>query len=383
MRHNNYPIHLFALACVSSISLNAQAGNNDPTNISSYLVDISATPVSAGGLVGLSGSAITNIQSAQDLTLAISPFSSGSGKSGFGLSITPARTSISFLAMPINSYVNNNWSRLLGAATLSYAENASTIAGASYRKSAFSLDTTYYIDPTDDPIVIGNTEFPLCTKSLQEDLLLPVTIRNIKNDNVLPLQEKEIAIEKAVAESEKISSDEWNKCLKEATSKAKWNASKLSLSAGAGWVKPDATAGSSQSLGRSLVVGGIFESGKDGATYISLQRTSGEVDLKTLAGTPTFSNSTLAAIRFTQGVGSDSTLRFLAEVSNAKDNTSATATVSNSVFKYAFGLDKKLANGIWAEFRFGRKRTEDGTTTQNAALLNLNWSPSSTLFSSK
>jgi len=277
----------------------------------------------------------------------------------------------------------NYLSRLLGATTLSYAENASTITGASYRKSAFSLDTTYYLDYKDDPIVMGNTAFKSCEASIKEDVWLNGKLAIIARNKTLTEQERADEQNDVTAESEKRATAAWNTCLKEATSKAKWNASKLSLSVGAGWIKPDATAGESQSLGRSLVIGGIFESSADGATYITLQRTNGGVDLKTLAGTPTFSNSTLAAIRFTQGVAKDSTLRFLAEVSNAKDNTSSTASASNSVFKYAVGLDKKLTDGVWAEYRFGRKRTEDGTAMQNASLLNLNWSPSSTLFSGK
>ncbi len=386
MRHKSYPTYIVGLAFLSGLSVNAQAENTDPTNISSYLADVSATPVSAGDLVGLSGSAITNIQSAQDITLAISPFSTGSGKAGFGLSITPARTSIGFLAMSINRYVekNNDLSRLIGATTLSYAENASTIAGASYRKSAFSIDTTYYIDYTDDPIVIGNNEFPNCKTSIDADIWLHSAMQKIIADKTLSEQDRKSKLEQVESEYGKKSSDEWNRCLKEAlSSKAKWNANKLSISIGSGWIKPDATAGTTQSLGRSLVVGGIFKSGEDGASYITLRHTSGEIDLKTLATTPTFSNSTLAAIRFTQGVGNDSTLRFLAEVSNAKSTISASSTVSNSVFKYALGLDKKITDGFWAEFRFGRKRTEDGTTMQNAALFNLNWSPTSTLFGSK
>jgi hypothetical protein len=120
--------------------------------------------------------------------------------------------------------------------------------------------------------------------------------------------------------------------------------------------------------------------GGDNAAFISLRHTTGEVDLNTLAGTPSYSSSSITAIRFTQNSTNKGDLRWLVELSNAN---ASSVTVSNSVFKSAVGLDKKLSENAWLEFRFGRKRTEDGTTMHNSSLLNLNWSPSSTLFSSK
>lgn len=384
MKNKIVPYCLLLLICFTYTK--AEATESTENSISKYLVDISTSPVSAGDLVGLSGSAISNIQSAHDLTLAISPLTSGSGKGGFGLAITPSRTNIDALAMSYANYTKNSLHRVIGAATLSYAENSSNISGASFKKSAISISTTYYPDANDDAIVQAYKTFNQCSQSINSDLLSANTLLaaylKIDNDSTLSNEGKIVAKELAKKSLDtKAAEDAWKICLKEATSNTKWNTSKLSFSFGTGWIKPDATAGASQSLGRSMVIGGIHPVGEDGATYITLRRTNGEVDLSTLAGTPTFSNSTLVAIRFTQGVGNDSTLRILAEISNAKNST--TATVSNTAFKYAVGLEKKLSDGIWAEFRYGRKRTEDGTTTQNTALLSLNWSPTSTLFGSK
>lgn len=383
MKNKIAPYCLLLLICFS-----ADAAEAKESDISEYLVDIGASPVSAGDLLGLNGSAITNIQSAHDLTLAISSLTSGSGKGGFGLAITPARTSIDILAMSYAKYSQDSLHRLIGAATLSYAEMSSDISGTPYKKSAFSVSSTYYPDENDDAILQAYTAFHKCSASIDADVMsanvLKAAYDKINSDPRLNEEEKSKAKEAAKKSLDtKAAEDAWKVCLKDATSNTKWNTSKLSFSFGAGWIKPEATAGASQSLGRSLVIGGIYKTGEDGATYVTLRHTRGEADLKTLAGTPTFSNSTLAAIRFTQGVGNDSTFRILAEVSNAKNSPTVTSTASNTVFKYAVGMDKKLSDGVWAEFRFGRKRTEDGTTMENASLLNLNWSPSSTLFGSK
>jgi hypothetical protein len=385
------PYCLLLLIYFTLVDSAGAASTTSATNtISTYLVDISASPVSAGDQVGISGSAITNIQSAHDLTLAISPLATGSGKGGFGLAITPARTSITALATSYDSYINGNiFNRLYGALTLSYAENTSDISGMSYKKSAFSISTAYYPNKDDDAIIQAYKAFDDCKPSELADRLSANAIQqayaainlNPKLDEKGKDEEKKVAREQL---DSKAAEDAWKACLKKATSKTKWNTSKLTFSAGSGWINPSATAGASQSLGSTFVMGGIYNTDNicsDSGISYTLRRTNREVDLKTLATTPTFSNSTLAAIRYTQGVGNDSTLRVLAELSNAKGNSTATATVSNSVFKYAVGFDKKLSDGVWAEFRFGRKRTEDGTTMQNSALLNLNWSPSSTLLS--
>lgn len=386
MKNKIVPYCLLLLICFTYT--NAKAAETKVDSISKYLVDISANPVPAGDLVGLSGSAISNIQSAQDLTLAISPFTSSSGKGGFGLAITPSRTSIDALAMSYKKYTENTLDRVIGATTLSYAENSSNISVTSYKKSALSISTTYYPNEDDDAIIQAYKAFDKCSVSINADILSANTLQaaHIRINSDSNLSDNEKASAKVAAKKSldtKTADDAWKICLKEATSNTKWNTSKLSLSFGMGWIKPEATAGATQSLGRSLVIGGIYKTGADGAINVTLRHTNGEIDLNTLAGTPTFSNSTLAAIRFTHGVGNDSTLRILAEVSNAEDTTTTTATASNSVFKYAVGFDKKLSDGVWAEFRFGRKRTGDGTEMENASLLNLNWSPSSTLFSSK
>src|SRR5262249_55165528 len=96
-----------------------------------------------------------------------------------------------------------------------------------------------------------------------------------------------------------------------------------------------------------------------------------EVDVDSLTTTPVFKSSNLAALRYARTLaGPDQ--RVLAEVSNAK---SSKATVANSAFKYALGMDQKIGNtGLWLELRVGRKRTHDDAKDETVSLVNLNWS---------
>ena len=360
----SFPNSVAAAAACALLNGPAWAQSETPDALSSYLVDVGSGSVSAAGLVGVSGSAITNLQSSQDLILAVAPFSSDSSRSGYGLAITPARTSI--LPMSGATYVGNPLIRIVGAATLSYGENTSTLSGSSYRRIAASLDTTYYLDREDDPIFIGYGAFTSdrCRKAREEPQ------------------------KRAIDAAEKRDTDTFNKEMEETTaadrkcvndtlkSRARWNAGKLSLAYGAGWIRPDSAAGTQLSLGRTLAASGMFGVGRDSAANVTLRRTVSEVDLTTLTGTPVFKDSGLAAIRFTNGSAGDGDLFWLAEASSA---SSTTVTVSNNAFKYAVGIDKRIYQGVWLEFRLGRNRTLEGTSNQTASLLALKWAPTSSL----
>jgi hypothetical protein len=169
-----------------------------------------------------------------------------------------------------------------------------------------------------------------------------------------------------------------NECQAAAKKNAKWNASRVSIYFAAGWIKPDSGPGSRQSMGRTAAVNGVFGLGDTVAAYLTARRTSREVDPTTLAGIPSFKSSNLVALRLATDSTNGADLRWLIEGSNAK---STTATTANAVFKYAAGIDKKVYPGMWLEFRVGKNRTSDGKSDQTTALLNLNWAPTSTLFS--
>src|SRR6266850_7131816 len=128
MQRLSYPTAV-AIVC---IALAGRVTAETKDDLPSYLTDVTAGAVSAGSFVGLAESAISQIQSSQDLVLALKPFSSGNAKSGFGIAITPARTTIA--PMSGQDYFSSDLTRALGALTLSYAEASSTVALTSYRK---------------------------------------------------------------------------------------------------------------------------------------------------------------------------------------------------------------------------------------------------------
>jgi hypothetical protein len=157
---------------------------------------------------------------------------------------------------------------------------------------------------------------------------------------------------------------------------AKWNASQVSYTLGAGWVKgPDGTS-QRHSLGRSLNISAALYAGSNGLANVTLKRVSKAVDTESLSGTPIHKNSTLAALRYTYGHGDKAGLFVLAEISNAK---ASQATVANSAFKAAFGIDKRIFDGGWIEFRVGRKRSAESGKEETVGLINFKLSPGASI----
>jgi len=350
----------FVLGGANALAQDADTGKEN--KLSNYLVDIQAGAVSAAGIIGLQESAVSEVQSSQDLVLALKPFSSNASKAGFGVAISPFRTSI--LPMSGQDYANPSkpWNRALGALTLSYAENSATLSSVAYRKNAFSLDTSYYLDRDDDPAIKANRAFAACEAREQaEDRAMNATTDE---------ERKKAQEEAAAAAKECIDTDAAKK-------KAAWNAGRIMASYGRGWIQPDETAGPKLSLGKWLIFGAVLRSGRNGATHITHKRASEEVDLTSLQATPAFKDSSLTAIRYTYGAEGNGDLRWLAEVSDAKTSQ---VTQLNGAFKRALGLDKKLFDGVWLQFRVGKSRTADGTTEQTSSLLTVNWMPSAGLF---
>lgn len=396
----------FALASLLASGTPALAQGDkkeDPSDLDKYLTDFNAGTVSAGNLVGLQDSAIQEVQTSQDLIVALKPFSSGSSKRAFGVAITPARTTMT--PMSAAAYRRSGLMRFLGSVTLSYAEGNATISSVGYSKSAYSVDTAYYLHDTDDPIIVAQTAFGRCDPGLEserriyranvakedageEKVAAEAELANAGGDEkkkkvaqakIDAAHDKIAAAELAIKKGPKEAETAFKACIDEDLGKAKWNATRFSVGLGAAYIEPeDRTLGSRKSLGRVLTFGGLVGVGEQAAINLSLRKTSREVDLTTLAGTPAYKSSSLAAARYTWGSKDpNADLKLLAEVSNAKKSE---VTESNRVFMYAIGLDKRVGKGTWLQFRLGRNRTVDGTTTEITGLLTLNFAPTAGLF---
>lgn len=371
----NLLITLLASAFVI-VPWGAQAADNAASaiTIDKYLVDITGGAVSAGGVVGLAKTAVQQIETSQDLVVALQPFTSGDQKTGFGLAITPARTTLT--PMSGYTYLSSKPMRLLGGLTLSFAQNKQDIGSAAYQKSGYAIDTNYYFNVDDDPIKIADLAYETCAQPTLDavvgDLTQKRTNGKISDDD----------FEKEITEAVKQKAAGYKKCVDEASAKsqkARWNASRMNLSYGGGSIRA-VSGGSTYSLGRMLTINSQFRAGEMGALYLSLLGTRHSVDPKTLTTTPVFKNSSLVAARYTYGSHGDNATRALVEISNAKASSPA---AFQGVFLAAVGIDRKVAKGVWLEFRLGRNHTDADGKKQTTGLLNLNITPSAGLFASK
>lgn len=343
-----------------------QAAPQDTLN--KYLVNITAGQVTASSLLGLDKSSITTVQTSQDLVAAISPFTNDEQKSGFGLAITPARTTL--LPMSGNTYVSSIAARLAGSLTFSYAQNKATFANVDYKRQAASIDTLLYLRKEEDPVVMGSAAFAACSRPNETDNAEKVS--RITLDPNLTKEEKDALLQPLTQKlAEGLTS-----CIAEALGKAKWNSSRVSLSYGQG--RASAPGGRSLTDGKYLTVNALLQAGERGAWNVSLRRSTDVLETAGLdPANPRYSSASLAALRYTYGDLAGTDFRGLVEVSNA--NTGS-ANAAKDVFIYALGVDKNLAKGIWLSFRLGRNHTLDGTRQETTGLLNLSLQPSLTAF---
>ena len=350
------------VVCCAAAVCNAAEGTN---NINNYLVDITGGAVSAAGIVSLD-SAVTTIETAQDFVVAIQPLTSADRKSAFGLAITPAKTTL--FPMPGDVYVSNAWWRLLGNLTLSYAQNEAELSGQTYKKRALSVDTVYFFKLQDDPVYAASIAFQRCSNDTAAAVTekLSDLLQRKADGKITETQFKE--------EQKKILGERATEtlgCIADEIAKAPWNSGRMSISFGQGRIRGNA---SSYSLGRQFNVNAQYPAGADGLIQVSLRRAQRALDPDTL-GQPQvdFKASRLAAVRYTYGGEGNSGLRVMAEASSAK---SSSASAFHDAFMYALGVDKKLAKGMWLEFRLGRSRANDSGTEQTVGLLSLNVAPS-------
>lgn len=351
-------------------------------DIKDYLVDIGAGPVSAADIIGVSATAVTNVQSLKDFNVLLTPGVGGSQKTGMGLEIAPARTPWS--PMTARQYVENNAYRLLGSLSVSYAQNTADYGGATYRQQAAALHLAYYLHKKDDPLVAADTAFEQC-KPLSDigplfshDLVALRKAARAKNPAITDdeLQAIGEAYNESAAFKDRLAAADAavQKCVADGVVDT-WNKPLLSLTIGAARIRPDA-GGKQLTLARSLSVAAVLPDRDVGAFNLVARLNRHEVDTDTLATTPTYSSRTLVAGRYTYRGPKDSDLYKLVEVSNARN---ADGTVSSTAFKIALGIDKKIAEGTWLEFRVGRARSNDGSGDQTKALMTFKWSPTPTL----
>lgn len=347
---------IFLLAALANSSnLYAQENtSSEVKDISELLIDNAAGNVTAGSLLGISNDAVTTVENTRGIVAAARAL--GTSKSGVGISITPARTSLT--PMSLSTYDKGIFYRLLGNLTIAYAQGSSQIESTNVERRAYSIETSYIVNRNDDPVlaVVDSCKWKI-EGDIAPDSNSGQTLIDAANKKYLGC---------VSSEQSRISK--------------KWNATRFSVAIGSGVVKPENS--NSTSLGRTLA-GGIvygfdhFDTSylKDGmGLALTLRRTADEPIANTLISDPNNKkSSTLVAARIS---GGGDKFRGIVEFSNANKTD---LTISQRVFKYAAGIDFKAYDGIWINFRVGKVRKEDGMGDETASLMNISFSPSALL----
>lgn len=395
IRIKHVPLALAMLAALGA----AQAAEGD--DLKDYLVDINGGAVGAHEILGLPASVVSAIQTPKDFVAALNTASGDAGKAGFGISFTPARSGFRPMAVSIGDYSNksNLFTRVWGGTTFSYAQGGKTIDGTDYRQTAMAVQVSYYLDPEDDPSIAARKSFSECAPHAMSnaEFLTEVDKRwqaKIAAKGGSQLTGNEIAALKTEVEAEvkaenassglfkalRDSKAAAKKCVSDGYKKAKekWNKSLVGLTLGQGWIKGPAGGLGRTSLGRhaALSLAWAPRELNNSLLNLTIRRVDREVDTSTLAGTPAFKSSSLAAARYTYGYGDDQDTYLIAEISNAKANK---MTEANAAFKSALGIDRKIGDGMWLELRVGRSRAADSGKTESKALFNLKLSPEAKL----
>lgn len=416
-----------ALALANLLAGGALAA--EVVDIKDYLVDIGAGHVAAHEMIGLSGSLVSNLQTPKDIVAAVSALGDPSSKAGFGIAWSPGRSGFKPMGVPVSDYAapGRTMSRLWGSTTFSYAQNKKSLQGVDYAQNAVAVHVSYYLNAKEDPVVAGYdavrsaaaTPCQEAARAVEVDVealgarttaamraasvakgnlaLDPQEIKAIGDKARMELQQDTLQndlprrLQRTRAERSTSADEATRKTLSQRidalagcargvadTARAKWNASQLTLVLGQGWIKGPASGDARLSLGRHAAVALAYsrEEMPNSLFNLTLRRVDRALDLGTIATTPAYKGESLAAARFTYGYGDGEKTYAIAEISNTKKGG---ATLADTAFRAAIGVDYRLAEGMWLELRAGRSRTSDGTRNENKAVFNLKFSPETTL----
>lgn len=335
---------------------------NGEATLAKVVVDTAPGSVSAMSLLGISGDQSSVIQNPRNLTLALRAID---GKNAFGLSITPARTSL--IPMEISTYNESDVARLWAATTLSYAQGRADVDGATYERRAVAVESSYFFFPhKDDPLVMYWDALEKAAENPMDEKNNCVLIPPQRPDSPTGDELTQLLDKRAQA------------CRDQVAKGARWNVSRAWASWATGHYHAE-NGGTRHSLGRTAVLGltwGIGDAGAKTATAITvaMKRASGAPVLKTFGNAePTRKNSDLVTLRV--AVGSQK-LRVLLEGSNVR-NDEPTALDRN--YKRALGLDVNVAEGWWLNLRVGTQRRIDNTGDESGSAISISYSPKALL----
>lgn len=337
------------------------------------VLDDALGAVSASGMLGIDGDAVTTVDSPKALVMALKGLSSNDSKGTIALGVTPARTS--FMPMDLTTYATKGIpARLLGSLMIGYAQGDSEVEGKKYARRAVSLQTSAYLDEKQDPIIAVANESEACMKF---DRAKPQTPPN--NPGPPPAARDSNQPNESSPDELAVLKKRAAECAEKALNALRWNRSLISLSISKGWVKPSDDGTPQSNLGTSWSLGLLwgFNPGfltQGAAITLGHRVTKDEPVLATLAsGNPTRKDSQVTMLRLS---GGSDNARLHLEFSNARDKE---ITETQRAFKRAVGADVRLAEGLWLNFRVGRLATIKGGQEETGSLLSLSYSPKALL----
>lgn len=334
--------------------------------------DTGAGAVAAAGMLGIAGDSVATVENVKGLVASLKGLNVGGSKGTLALGVTPARTS--FAPMNLSTYAGNGslnatLARILGSTTLGYAQGQSQISGVDYDRRALSLQTTWYLQASDDPVLAVADAAESCPVFLHAKPAPTGHAASAPAASASETKPKEVDAAEMKAR--------YVKCASDALSKLRWNRSVASMSLSRGWIRRSDGSMAESTLGTAfaanLTLGfnprfGWLDQGA--ALTVGYRATRQEPVLSTLAsGTPQRRRTELLVLRLT---GGSDEARLFGEVSNARRDQ---PTESQRAFKYAVGIDSRLMPDVWLNLRFGKQRTITGDKLESASLLSLSWSP--------
>jgi hypothetical protein len=360
------------------------------TDWSSYETDTAPGSISAAGMLGISGGAITNVESVKDLSTAINALSSTGTNGGLAIAFTPARSGISpmsqnyYVGPNDRPYILSSLIRLVGSTSLGYAANQTTIGSSKYDQQAISVQASGFFRSIDDPVVglvdaLAKGKYGCSTNDLLVQSPSPPTPKPANTGTDAPL---------ADAATDSAEATNWAKCKANVAKTVPWNPSTYSIGYATGWLKSTSGNAPQYSLGKTLFVGAqvgfLNETSSDPNSTpsstqgmllaVAYRRSEDEPIQNTLLTGPVkYSNSNLLYAKL---AGGNASIRALIEYNNTR---STNVTQTQLALKVAFGVDAQLAKNVWISLRFGKQNSINGTQTQKASLFNISYSPAALL----
>lgn len=123
------------------------------------LTDNATGPITATAMLGMKGDVVRPVENLRDIVVSLEGLGTDGEKASFGIAVTPARTQ---LARPSLARYDDpkNWPyRLLTATTFSYAQGNTKIEGADYARRAVAVETGFFLDRDDDPVIAVNNAY--------------------------------------------------------------------------------------------------------------------------------------------------------------------------------------------------------------------------------